>query len=335
MSRVFVPVLLAMTSVLSVMDRPCFAYDMLAKGFAFVQARDFRKAIGCFEKASKDSPNDPTPTMFIGNCYNELGQYPKAIEYYKMVLKKTKVNAVIAGNLSDTYQKMGQNDAALRWLKVACALDPSIAKDQKTRALIRKLQDPLSNPLSSLADLDYLSGLKESHIWSPASMPIKVYVVQNPKLPNVSSALTKALSAALDQWCGASGGAITYKIVDSKACANIVYTYTNDPAAVKSDHELGANGSSEVYISKTTKAIDRVSTTILVSEKPGSPIYSGEILTKLCLHELGHGLGLHGHSSSNQDIMFFTANLPNIGPRLSERDKNSIKRLYKHCGSVK
>jgi len=48
------------------------------------------------------------------------------------------------------------------------------------------------------------------------------------------------------------------------------------------------------------------------------------------LHELGHSLGLFNQSSDPEDIMYYAVN--KIKP-LSQRDKNSIKWLYKFpCG---
>lgn len=29
----------------------------------------------------------------------------------------------------------------------------------------------------------------------------------------------------------------------------------------------------------------------------------------VCLHEVGHALGLHGHSSNSKDVMFLAANI--------------------------
>ena len=48
----------------------------------------------------------------------------------------------------------------------------------------------------------------------------------------------------------------------------------------------------------------------------------------ICLHEIGHALGLMGHSSQHNDVMYSSMPLATIDRGLSERDKNTLKYLY-------
>lgn len=307
------------------------AEDLVAKGMTFVKAKDFKNALVCFEQAHKASPTDPTRIMFVGNCYNELGEYPKAIDYFQLAMRTGGVSAVLAGNMSDTYQKMGENSKALYWMQVNCALDPAEARNPKNLAIIKKLQDPLSNPTAPPNAPDYLQGLAESHIWQKNLVPIRVYVPKDQKLASIHAEFRKAVKESLDQWCTAIGGAITYKFVDSPTQATLVCAYTDDPRQVRSDHEIGTNGNTEVHIAKDSNAIDRTSTVILIAPVPGGTGFSTNTIAKVCLHELGHAMGLHGHSSNNHDVMFFLADTPSVPLQLSDRDKRTIKKLYANC----
>jgi hypothetical protein len=47
-------------------------------------------------------------------------------------------------------------------------------------------------------------------------------------------------------------------------------------------------------------------------------------------HEMGHALGISGHSSNNQDIMFFTGNASGM---LTTADQNTIRTSYCNFGS--
>jgi predicted Zn-dependent protease len=62
---------------------------------------------------------------------------------------------------------------------------------------------------------------------------------------------------------------------------------------------------------------------------------SERLLTRVCMHELGHAMGLLGHSTDPRDIMFpielhaqgKALDLP-ITASISARDKNTLKELY-------
>jgi len=48
----------------------------------------------------------------------------------------------------------------------------------------------------------------------------------------------------------------------------------------------------------------------------------------ICLHEVGHTLGLNGHSANPKDVMFYSMNSDNPITALSARDKSTMARLY-------
>lgn len=314
---------------------PSSAEDLVAKGMKFVNAKDFRTALVCFQQALKESPNNPMRIMFVGNCYNELGEYSKAINCLQLAARKGGINATIAGNMSDTYQKMGENTKALYWLELQCALDPTEARNPKTVAMLKKLRDPLSNPTAPPNAPDYLSGLAESHVWQKDLVPIRVYVAKNQKLASFHAAFRTIVKESMDQWRTAISGTLSYRFVDSPTQASLVCAYTDDPNQVRSDHEPATNGSTQVHIAKSSDAIDRTSTVILVAPAPSETRFDGSTITTVCLHELGHAIGMHGHSSNNHDVMFFLADVPSVPITLSERDRRTIRKLYANANYKK
>lgn len=324
----FIVTCMAAAVLILIHQLKCSGEDAVATGMSYVSVKDFKKALVYFQKAHDESPDDPTRIMYLGNCYNELGEYTKAIEYLELAIKKGGVNATLANNMTDTYQKMGENRNALHWLKVSVQLDPTQATNPKTIATLKKLQDPLSNPTSSANARDYLSGLSEHHTWQKRLIPIKVFVQKNQRIADVHGEFSRIIRSSLDQWCTAIGGAVTYLLVDSPEQATLLCAYTDDPSEVRSDHEPGTNGSTQVHISKASNQIDRASMVIRIAESSGAKRFTSDVITKVCLHELGHALGLQGHSSNNHDVMFWTSDSATVPLTLSERDKRTIKRLY-------
>jgi predicted Zn-dependent protease len=75
--------------------------------------------------------------------------------------------------------------------------------------------------------------------------------------------------------------------------------------------------------------IDRADIRILTIDRQTQEPLSDEEMKKTCLHELGHSMGLQGHSTNNHDIMFFSMSNTNW-PVLSKRDKATVFMIYQN-----
>ena len=74
-------------------------------------------------------------------------------------------------------------------------------------------------------------------------------------------------------------------------------------------------------------SIDFSNIIVLVKDAPGGAYRKPYAVTKTLLHEIGHALGIHGHSPNPQDVMFSNAT-PEVYSTLSKRDINTIRRMY-------
>ena len=67
----------------------------------------------------------------------------------------------------------------------------------------------------------------------------------------------------------------------------------------------------------------------MLRHDPMNRKYTKDELYSIILHEIGHAIGLSGHSKSKGDIMFFsTATYLNGEGIISNRDKNTVKKIY-------
>ena len=303
------------------------AADHQAEGFQYLQTKDFSKALECFTAALKEKPNSWQILESIGNCHSELGHYDVAISYFLHSIELGGYHSSQCLNIARAYQKQGDNGRALLWLKQASLLDPAVASNPGIQATMKQLRDPANYPAGSPDAKDYLGSLDASKGWAKAAMPIKVYVRSNYQIPSFYPEFVEIVRDSLNQWCTASGNAISYKFVDNRESADVICDYTDRRELVSSQHELGIDGDTEMLV-KQDNAPGKATLVILVKDGPGSSTYrTRPMLSMSCLHEIGHALGMHGHSPNSHDVMFSCATLTDKAA-LSERDKNTIRKLY-------
>jgi len=307
---------------------PCAATDLQIEGFENIKAKNFAKALNCFNAALKEHPNSWQTLQNIGNCHSELRHYDTALSYFQKSIEAGGLHGSQCQNVAGVYQKLGDNKKAVAWLKLACSVDPNKNADPYVQGTIRRLEDPINNPKGSANAPDYLIGVVALRRWPKESMPIKVYVRDNPQVPGIGKVYRDVVKDALDQWCKASGNTVSYKFVDKLDGANLICDYTDRPEQVRPDHDLGTEGSTESQVRLKDNAMEWADVVLLVRDNPGAPFRERRTLMKLCLHEMGHALGLKGHSPNSHDVMFYTTTNPDVPATLSERDKNTFKLIY-------
>lgn len=306
----------------------CIAADSQTEGFEYVRNKNFLEALECFNMALKKRPNSWAIMQSVGNCHLELGQYDKAIAILQKSIEVGGLHASQCKNMAAIYQRLGQPKKALSWLKLACSVDPRQVADPNVQAAISKLQDPANNPCGSLTASDYSFSLISFKGWRKESMPLKVYVRKNVQIQDFCDEFSGLIRESFDQWSKATNGTVSYQFVSSPDAANVLCDYTDRRELVSSQHELGIDGITEMLV-KQDSTPGSAKIVVLVKDAPGVQTFkSRALLLRSCLHEVGHALGIHGHSPNNHDVMFSAATLN--GPTvLSERDKNTVRKIYK------
>lgn len=195
---------------------------------------------------------------------------------------------------------------------------------------------PLPPSLASLTldtDEDYFDNL-DIHIvghliWS--EFPVKVYI--NPPDKNLSESAYQRYR----QWQQAAQSAIAawqpympLETVDIEEDADIFVRLQPPPIRGKFNPETGlfdlpritsATATVKFYATQTQPAKLKHQMIIEVS-----PTQTFDYWVNNITHELGHALGIWGHSPHQEDIMYYaqTRNIPTISPR----DLNTLIRVY-------
>lgn len=181
--------------------------------------------------------------------------------------------------------------------------------------------------LGDQAPADYTANLGgKVEYWHPNKMPLRVFLDANPNVPNFKPKFKDYFLGACQSWSEASQGKITFKFVD-KDQADIHVNWTNDISQLLQKGELG-----EAQWESDPRGMYHASIKLLTVSEDGKRPIGDQEAKLMCLHELGHALGLVKHSPYLGDIMNacidFNYSTPIDALTLSQRDKNTILKLY-------
>ncbi len=174
---------------------------------------------------------------------------------------------------------------------------------------------------------DYVDSLGgKVNFWHPEKMPLRVFIQIDLGVPNFKARFKDYFLDACKAWAEASGQKISFKFVE-KAPYDIRVYWTSDTTSLNKEGELGESS----WSSDQNGLYQAVIKLLTIGLDGRSPI-SDQEAKLMCLHELGHALGLAKHSPYPSDIMAacidYNYNTPVSALHLSERDKRTIFRLY-------
>jgi hypothetical protein len=170
---------------------------------------------------------------------------------------------------------------------------------------------------------DYLHSLDGNG--SRWASTIRVYVQSGRGVPGYRATFPAMVASCMKEWQRASGNAFSWTMVSSPAQANYVISWNGSQYERSNGTEAGLTTTETVDGWNGQEIIESAHTRILT--KYNRRALSDSEIRGTILHEIGHGLGLQGHSSHPSDIMYYAAT-KNSRPYLNARDTNTIRRLY-------
>jgi hypothetical protein len=185
---------------------------------------------------------------------------------------------------------------------------------------------PTQRAAATAGYLNELIAQEGKHRWAASHLPLKVFIDSGAGVPGYRPNFDSIMVSALDEWIKTSQGILSWQRVASAEQANIVITWTS----VRTERPEGT----EAGLTKTTTRMNPITregviakvNMHIVTQLPGRAFSDADI-KKTCLHEIGHALGLQGHSPNAGDIMYYAIS-PRQKSALTERDRATINDLY-------
>lgn len=211
----------------------------------------------------------------------------------------------------------------------------STQKDSAQQAAERKVNEWKNKILSYIGD-NYIEQVpldKGIIRWDQEKFPLKVSIANFSEI-NLPPYYNTEILKAFGQWQTATDF-IKFVLVDSTQNANIIVKISQPPDNLCSEQNCKyvVGYTTPNYKDSTLHNM----TIVLYAKDPFGNFFSDKELYNTILHEIGHALGIMGHSYSSEDLMYmatedennFYAPYRSSFQYLSSKDINTIKLLYK------
>ncbi len=198
--------------------------------------------------------------------------------------------------------------------------------------LAEKILMDMRNQLDQSVGSNYIDNvLYENQLirWNN-SKPINYYI-QNSR--NVSGEYLSCVNDSINKWQQAINGILTFNQVNNYQDANIVFDFVDDVSS-KDNYEPTRAGLTTPVMNNET--LMRMEVKIKPTDDSGN-YYSREQIAAVVDHELGHALGLFGHSSDPNDIMYIGGDYisrETYNKNVTNRDFNTLSLLYRMVPDV-
>lgn len=274
------------------------------------------------------------PSYFYWQGYNNYKNqnYPQAHKYLKKAYDLNKKNKDYRYYYVKTLKHLKPNLTIQEELFEIASSNITDSAQQSAERRITKWRNKI---LSNIGD-NYIEQVPLDNgiiRWDINKFPLKVAIINTSEY-NIPTYYKEEILNALGQW-QASIDFIKFKTVDSSKNADIIIKIADPP------NDLCTEKNCRYVVGFTTPNYKDSNlynmTIILYTKDPLGKFFSDKELYNTILHEIGHALGIMGHSYSSEDLMYMSADESSnfYAPYrssfqyLSAKDINTINLLYK------
>ena len=277
------------------------------------------------EEAAAREPTSAAIHCNLGLAYANSRDLEQAVNEFVLALRFDEHMPEAMINLAGCYQSLGKRAQALEWYQKYLTENPA---DEEVADTIRAIKAGAMEARGNPADEDYYGSLASNQRcrWPTEKVPLKVFLDRNSRIKEFRESFPAVLLRAFEEWSTATDGRLRFTETLDPANADIICRWVDSSTVTGIPSTAPERGVSRLDASGGV--IFRAKLKVLVAPVLGGGTITDDEVYKSCLHEVGHVLGLNGHSPNNRDVMFFTIDSPTVMPQLSGRDKATIRRLY-------
>ena len=258
-----------------------------------------------------------------GKKYMAVGQYDKALMMFDLVAdakpydsEPVYYQALAISKLPPTYenQKKLYDIAQLEDCDEASQLAETILMNMRKQLEVQVGSNYIDNVL-----------FEDSLIRWNISSPITYSIFAD---SGVAQENIEAVKKAFFDWQAATNGVITFKETAGNKNANICVNFMDD-ISMKDTYEPTKVG--KVIPEINNEQLKKMDVYLRKVDSKGQNYNKDQFYT-VALHEIGHALGLGGHSSNSNDIMYYTGDYideTTVKKDITKRDMNTLNLLYK------
>jgi len=293
-----------------------FKKIILIAFMGFLLWKFFTEAQFHFTGFKSSAPSLPKATSAL-HCkkYFDANAFDKAASCYKKALSGDKINPELHFFLAASYYMNKDFQGAEFHTNFILKNFPK-SRFARPSKLINKVAVEAERQKTILENgsANYLAELQNPGHW--VKTPIKVWIEHSDNNSNLRNAFYT--------WQSALYPVVSFEMVNSKSKADIIVVFEDATGACSS---IDAVGCTQTWrLRDNPKIIPKAKITLSYFSKTGVRL-SDSTLYGILVHEIGHALGLSGHSSNQNDIMYPTTD--NYNTRPTRRDINTLKLLYK------
>lgn len=304
------------------------AINMAKDADPLVKAGKYVEAEAMLAKALETVSDDADVCLHYAVLLGKMGKVKDSIVYYEKASLLDPNSEACFINWSAAYGALGQLDESLRISREFLKRFPKSAMFSQMQNQANTIEKELKrHPIVSKKESeDYLSEACPGPLrrWNSKQMPLPVFIQSGTGVEKWRPAFEAIMRQAFEEWAEASGKTLSFKFVPDKSEAKIQVAWLSDTKSLKNPSELGQADTKYADNGELMQATIKMLT---VSPLDPKADLTDAGFRKTALHEVGHALGIYGHSSNPEDALYF-ASMNVYEPKLSKRDAATIRKLY-------